>query len=421
MVGLMMDATNALEVSSSKVEVTDVHEEEKIRFIFWDELSASILKISAVELRKKMHMEKNRRSLKEFKGFAYPTDYVMEELGNKLIYDELNYDEDVLKFEFKRLFSTLTGIYHKIMYVVNGQNGGVFFLHGYGGTSKTFMWTTLAAALRSQGKIVLTVATSGIASLLLPGGRTAYSKFKIPVPLFENSTCNIDGNSDLAKLLKVTNLIIWDEAPMAHKFCFEASDRTLKDIMSDTVDGDKIFGGKVIVFGGDFRQILPVVPRADRSDIVHSSINSSYIWDECIVLTLTKNMRLRSNAGSSDADELKTFSEWILKVGEGKISEANDGIADFEIPDDLLIKEFDDLIDAIMKSTYPNFLNMYNNPDYLQQRPILASTIDAVDTINDYVLSIIPGEEKEYFSSDSIDRSKLTINASLFSYSLQNS
>lgn len=54
------------------------------------------------------HMEKNIRSLKEFKGFPYPTNYVMEELGNRLIYDELNYDEDALKLEFKRLFSTLT-------------------------------------------------------------------------------------------------------------------------------------------------------------------------------------------------------------------------------------------------------------------------------------------------------------------------
>ncbi|RHN62182.1 putative nucleic acid-binding protein [Medicago truncatula] len=38
----------------SQVEVTAVHKEEKIRFIFWDDLSASILKISAAELRKKM-------------------------------------------------------------------------------------------------------------------------------------------------------------------------------------------------------------------------------------------------------------------------------------------------------------------------------------------------------------------------------
>ena len=77
------------------------------------------------------------------------------------------------------------------------------------------------------------VASSGIASLLLPGGRTAHSKFKIPVPIFEDSTCNIIHGSQLAELLNQTNLIIWDEAPMTHKFCFEALDQTLRDIIKE--------------------------------------------------------------------------------------------------------------------------------------------------------------------------------------------
>jgi hypothetical protein len=270
---------------------------------------------------------------------------------------------------------------------VTMQKGGVFFLHGYGGTGKTFMWRTLAASLRSRCQIVLTVATSGIASLLLPGGRTAHSKFKIPVPAFENSMCNIEGVSELAQLLKQTKLIIWDEAPMAHKFCFEALDRTLRDILNN----DQIFGGKVIVFGGDFRQILPVIPRADRSDIVHGSINSSYIWDSCQVLTLTKNMRLQQNPMSTNSQELKDFSEWLLKVGEGKLSEPNDGNVEIDIPDEFLIKGFENPIQAIFESTYPDFFNDYNNPEYLQSRAILASTIEVVDEINEYILSLIEG------------------------------
>jgi len=115
---------------------------------------------------------------------------------------------------------------------------------------------------------------------LLPRERTTHSKFKIPVTTFENSTCNIEGGSELAHLLKYTKLIIWDEAPMAHWFCFEALDRTLKDILST----NKKFCGKVLVFGGGFRQILTVVPRGNRADIVHATINSSYIWDSCEVL-----------------------------------------------------------------------------------------------------------------------------------------
>jgi ATP-dependent DNA helicase PIF1 len=278
------------------------------------------------------------------------------------------------------------------MKVVSNQKGGVFFLHGYGGTGKTFMWKTLASSLRSKNNIVLTVASSGIASILLPGGRTAHSKFKIPVPTDDNSTCNIEYGSDLADLLRQTKLIIWDEAPMAHKYCFEALDTTMKDIMSKYKDSRDIFGGKVVVFGGDFRQILPVIPRGRRSDIVHASINSSYIWDHVQVLTLTKNMRLQCVGNSQvEKDELSEFSKWILDVGEGKIGEPNDGVVDIKIPQELLITEFDDPILSIIQSTYPNLLDNYLNYGFLSSRAILASTIEVVDKINQKVLSLLPG------------------------------
>jgi len=64
---------------------------------------------------------------------------------------------------------------------------------------------------------------------------------------------------------------------MISRLAFETFDRTMRDIMSNIVDGalDLPFGGKTIVLGGDFRQILPVVPRGGRADIVHACINSS--------------------------------------------------------------------------------------------------------------------------------------------------
>ena len=166
----------------------------------------------------------------------------------------------------------------------------MFFLYRYGGTGKTFIWKTLASSLRANKKIVIMVASSGIASLLLPGGRTAHSKFKIPVPIFEDSTCNIHQGSQLAELLNEASLIIWDEAPMTHKLCFEALDKSLRDIIKGKSSSDHIIGGKVIVLGGDFRQILPVIPRGSRSDIVHATINSSYLWDNCQVLILSKTI-----------------------------------------------------------------------------------------------------------------------------------
>ncbi|XP_058759678.1 uncharacterized protein LOC131632992 [Vicia villosa] len=236
-----------------------------------------ILNLTLIEIEKLLRQSK--KSLSDFPGMPKPHGYIIEELGNNLIYEERNYDPAGQLQEFNTLYNNLTDeqrdVFKQILTAVDTQNGGVFFLYGYGGTGKTYMWRTLASYIRSRRQICLTVASSGIASLLLPGGRTTHSKFKIPIPTLESLTCDINKGSDRGDLLKVSKLIIWDEAPMCHKFCFEALDKTLRDIMGGSRSSDKIFGGKVIVFGGDFRQILPVIPRGSRSDIIHATINSS--------------------------------------------------------------------------------------------------------------------------------------------------
>ena len=73
--------------------------------------------------------------------------------------------------------------------------------------------------------------------------------------------------------------------------------------------------------------------------------------------------------------------------------------------DEFLIKDFQDPIKAIVQATYPDLLNNYSNRDFLQKRDVLASMKHVVDKINDYVLSLIPSEEKENCSADSIDKS----------------
>ena len=243
-------------------------------------------------------LQKNAKSLKDFPSMPYPNDFDEIDGLNNLILEELAYNRSALANEHKDLISNMTheqkNVYEKIMTAISSNKGGIFFVYGYGGTGKTYLWKTLSAGLRSAGKIVLNVASSGIASLLLPGGRTAHSRFNIPLVVNESSTCNIRQGSEMADLLVQTRLIIWDEAPMVNKFCFEALDRTLRDVLrfSNPNSLHQPFGGKVIVFGGDFRQILPIIPKASRQDIVHSTINSSYLWDYCHILTLSKNMRL---------------------------------------------------------------------------------------------------------------------------------
>jgi len=121
----------------------------------------------------------------------------------------------------------------------------------------------MSSALRSRRKIVLTMASSGIATLLIPGGRTTHSRFHIPFTVDECSTCTIDPGSPFGLLILRAKLIIWNEAPMMHKHCFKAVERSLRDVCKQRNNGrmNIPFGGKVVVLGGDFRQILPVIPK----------------------------------------------------------------------------------------------------------------------------------------------------------------
>ncbi|XP_071739970.1 uncharacterized protein [Rutidosis leptorrhynchoides] len=107
-----------------------------------------------------------------------------------------------------RNLSTFDEAYAQIIKVVDHRKGAVFFLYGYGGTGKTFLWKTLSAALRSKGEIVLNVVSIGIAALLLFGGRTAHSRFHIPLHPTDESFCTISPSSKLGELIRRTKLLI---------------------------------------------------------------------------------------------------------------------------------------------------------------------------------------------------------------------
>jgi len=105
-----------------------------------------------------------------------------------------------------------------------------------------------------RNKRVCTMAFTGIAATLLPAGKTVHKTFGLPVPLFVDSSSNIKIQSKEAHYLKETDIFIWDEAPMIPRYALEITDRTLRDIMNN----DLPFGGKIIVLGDDFRQLLPI-------------------------------------------------------------------------------------------------------------------------------------------------------------------
>lgn len=143
--------------------------------------------------------------------------------SNRFIDDELSYDISIMQTESEILTSRLNTeqlhAFKTITETVLANKAGFYFVSGYGGTGKTYLWNSIITFLRSRKQIVLSVASSGVASLLLPGGRTTHSRFKIPCELEETTVCDIKCGTMLSELVQVASLIIWDEALMT-QICF---------------------------------------------------------------------------------------------------------------------------------------------------------------------------------------------------------
>ncbi|XP_017239622.2 uncharacterized protein LOC108212408 [Daucus carota subsp. sativus] len=173
-------------------------------------------------------LNQHGKSLADFPGLLKVNRYAAHKFRNQLLLEEMMYDCQSLKIHAAERIESLNHmqrvIFEEVVQSVASNIGGFYFIYGHGGTGKTYLWSTILCKLRSEGHIVLVVATSGITALLIEGGRTAHSCFRIPIDINENSTCEIKKNTHLAELICKASLIIWDEAPMTHRFIFEAVD-----------------------------------------------------------------------------------------------------------------------------------------------------------------------------------------------------
>ncbi|KAG5017275.1 hypothetical protein JHK85_023411 [Glycine max] len=258
--------------------------------------NSELKELYLIEIEKLLNS--NGRSLKDCTFLSCPDSSNFDFYENKFIVEQFNYDTN----ELTKL--------HALLKLLTKEQLDFFFLYGYGGTRKTFLWNTLSAAIRAQKKIVLNVASSGISSFLLHGGRIDHSTFSIPLLMTEELTCNIAQGSLHAKLLIETKLIIWDEAPMMNRYCFKVLDRTLRDLM-------------------------------------------------------------------------------CCKYDKG----------DIEIPTNLLVLDNDKPLPSLVDFVYSNILENLNVSNFFEVRAILTPTLEIVEEANEFMLSLISGDEKQYLSS----------------------
>ena len=286
---------------------------------------------------------------------------------------------------------------------------GLYFIQGMGGSGKSTLCKKIMAWTRSQNKLALGCASTGLAAAIYDDFNTAHSLFKFPVidecDRDEDSVldCNFNKHPRRLELLKEVNLIVWDEFPSNHRELFEAVYKALN-----------CFENKVVVCFGDFRQIAPVVPNGTRMQIVQASIISSFLCNKFQVRHLTQNLLL---IGLSDTtrDTLltdgereflknqKAYADMITKIGEGRWKGSNyiaenkaQGTQTILLPNVTCITGQR----AAIAFIYPNNFNTYN----FAKRGILAGTNQEVDQYLDFPRDPYKGGRKLHLERPAVYR-----------------
>jgi hypothetical protein len=160
------------------------------------------------------------------------------------------------------------------------------------------------------------------------------------------------------------------------------------------------FGGKVVVFGGDFRQCPPVVSRGSRAAIVSTALSRSVLWRQVCVLILTENMRLHTDPLS------KPYVEYLLIVDNGHKSSIIDHFppkADAEPLVGIEIALYPEIhqapsLNTLIHTVFPTMVVNYTNQGYMDGRAILTQKKTIVNSLNTQIVEAMPGREHLFFS-----------------------
>ncbi|CAM9146776.1 unnamed protein product, partial [Ectocarpus sp. 12 AP-2014] len=256
------------------------------------------------------------------------------------------------------------------------------------------------AELEAVPPLVLCAASTGIAALILPGGLTAHSTFKLPFgdAAVEGSVCNVKAESERVHVLKNASLIIWDEIVMSGKYSPEALDLTLKDLLKN----DRPFGGQCVLMSGDWRQVAPVLKFGTPSEIVEHAFLSPHLWKHVKRFRITTSMR--------DKEDLP-YAQTVLAIGEGAIQpiEWEDETAVIPLSHTITntdgtqqsctiegITDFTHLVDRI----HPDLLSVDHN--CYSDRGILAPTNENIENINNFILDKMQGDSHHQLSTDKL-------------------
>ncbi|KAI3636479.1 hypothetical protein MIR68_005831 [Amoeboaphelidium protococcarum] len=168
----------------------------------------------------------------------------------------------------------------------------LYFLSGSAGVVKTFLYNVIDDFCHLNDYVCVQLSTTGLATNLLNNAQTCHSFFGVPIDITDDSECRI--KVEYKNILLAANIIIIDEITQLSKYALQAIDRLLRQLFGE-INPRRInmpFGGALILFGGDWKQCLPVVPRGNQAMVLNSTFKASYLWNRVEQLELTEQVRL---------------------------------------------------------------------------------------------------------------------------------
>ncbi|XP_074097638.1 uncharacterized protein LOC141526503 [Cotesia typhae] len=171
---------------------------------------------------------------------------------------------------------------------------------------------------------------------------------------------------------------------MLPRYALEIANRTLQDIMNNDIP----FGGKIMIMGGGFRQLLPVQVHATRTQTINLSIKFSSLWKHFRTFSLQQNMRA--------LPEETEFVQFLLDVGNGKINDIDDKLV---LPNQCLVSTRNNIVTDV----YQGIIRGKRYHELTGTAILSARNID-VDAINQEVIELLDiSTEKIYTAVDSTE------------------
>lgn len=149
------------------------------------------------------------------------------------------------------------------------EGAPIVMVLGGAGTGKT---TFLHALRKHGGGRQAFLAPTGVAALQL-GGQTIHSFFGLPPRLVDPD--QVKPRSPKRTLMKKLERLVIDEVSMVRADVLDAVDRSLRIVRGDPAP----FGGVQVVLVGDFLQLPPVVPQAEREILGHLGYEGPFAFD----------------------------------------------------------------------------------------------------------------------------------------------